>query len=130
MNIVTYNGKYYLPTNELGIDRKYKFKVGETYYFEDAEYAELQKSPIIQDGLKAGFLKVITTKDAEKVSTKKTSTKKVEISALSLEDAKLLVASETKKTDLTAWLKEEKNNQMRPEVIAILEANLKTGMSL
>jgi hypothetical protein len=119
-----------LPSNELGIDRKYKFRVGETHYFEDTEYAELQKSTIFQEGLKIGYLNVITTKDAEKASTKKTSPKKVEISTLPLEDAKILAASESKKTDLATWLKEEKANQMRPEVVAILEANLKTGISL
>lgn len=131
MNIVTFESKLYpLPTKEIGIDKKYKFIDGKPYYFEDLEFAELLKSASFQEGLKVGYFKTITPEETKKVATKKATPKKIEISTMSLEDAKLLTASESKKTQLDAWLKEERANQMRPEIIAILETNLKTGASV
>lgn len=130
-NIVTYQYKLFpLLTKHLIIDRKWEFKDGVVSVFTDEEYKELEKEKVFQEGLALGYFSVIKAKDADKVASKRNSPKKIEISKLSLEEAKILSASENDKTKLKNWLREEKENQNREEVIAVLEANLKTGLNL
>lgn len=130
MNIVTFKGnKYPLPTKLLTIDRKFRLEDG-VNYFEDEEFLELEKSKPYQQGLIQEYITVIKPQDKKKVANKARSPKKILISELSLEDAKIISASETDKKKSESWLKEEKANQNRKEVIAILEQNLKKGKIL
>ena len=130
MNIVTFKGsKYPLPTKALTIGRGFRLEDG-VNYFEDEEFLELEKVKAYQEGLKHEYISVIKPEDKKKVASKVKSPKKILISDLSLEDAKVLSASETDKKKLDAWLKEERSNQNRKEVIAILEQNLTEGKTL
>lgn len=131
MNIVNFNGeKYLFKTKMLLIDHgKYSFQDGNNW-FDDKSFKQLEKEPFFQEGLKENYFSVISTQDTEKVASKRASPKKIEISSLSLEEAKILAAAENDKNKLRGWLKEEKENQNRAEVLALLDANLKTGITL
>jgi hypothetical protein len=121
MIIVTLNGKLTEPKTK-------HLKLGKVFldegvnYLDEVVYQKLKKHPYYNDFVKKGILSVID--EAKKTTVKKKKETVVEISKLSLEDAKAIASAETDKKKLNRWLTEEQSKQNRAEVLAVLRANL------